>query len=317
MFKRPTDTSLLEQTTWWDFLDTPHNLRPGLGELEPLRNSMLNYVWSLGFLSSFAPPVRAFENGVNVIDENALGVGSKARFGELLVKCTEEDELVYVQPRHGWAGISLVALAKMYGKKLTLFMPASAQASETQRLVIELGAEPRFIRVAAMPVLNKYAREYAVKARAAFIPLGLKHPLVTACAVAEIYGCFMDERPGDMWCAMSTGVLSRALQIALMPTGWQIHSVAVARNMHDGEIGRSTFMSYDRAFNQNARLLPRTFDSASNYDAKAFELAVKHRSLCRKTWFWNVAGNPPKPNLTAAAVDSDRPWGDLRDFFKP
>lgn len=312
MFKRPADNSLLESTTWWDFMDLPRN---GV-ELAPLRDSMINYVWQLGFRSSFAPPIFTVEDGVNVVNEAALGVGSKARFGELLVKETKEDELVYVQPRHGWAGISLCALAKMYGKKLTLFMPASAEASETQRLVIELGAEPRFIRVAAMPVLNKYAAEYAVKARAAFIPLGLKHPLVTACAVTEIYEALRGSRPGEMWCATSTGVLSRALQIALIPNSWMVHSVAVARNLHSGELGRATFTSYDRAFTQNARTLPKTFDSASNYDAKAFEIAVKCRSELRQTWFWNVAGNPPTPTISAAAVNSNRPWGDLSDFFR-
>jgi len=313
VFTRPPngDNSLLEHVTWWDFVGQ-HRNGP---ELTPLRDSMLNYVWQLGFKSRFAEPVVLQEDGVNVVDESKLGVGSKARFGELLISQVEEEELVYVQPRHGWAGISLLALAQMYGKKLTLFMPASGKSSDTQRLVIELGAEPRFIRIAAMPVLNKYAQEYAVKKGAFFIPLGLRHPLVTANAVAQIYEFMREYPPGEMWCATSTGVLSRSLQIALMPNTWMVHSVAVARNLHAGELGRSTFTSYDRAFDQPARKLPRTFQSAHNYDAKAFEIAVKHQSMNRPTWFWNVAGNVPKPMLQPEDVNSAREWGDLRDFF--
>lgn len=317
MFNRPPngDNSLLEHTTWWDFCARDNHERYYGKELTPLRDSMLNYVWQLDFKSRFIEPGIIQEDGVNVVDESRLGVGSKARFGELLISQVLEHELVYVQPRHGWAGISLLALANLFRKKLTLFMPASARASDTQRLVIEMGAEPRFIRIAAMPVLNKYAQEYAVKKGAYFIPLGLRHPLVTANAVAAIYELLHDYPPGEMWCATSTGVLSRALQIALIPDGWTIHSVAVARNLHAGELGRATFTSYDRAFDQPARQLPRTFDSARNYDAKAWELAVQHQSMSKPTWFWNVAGNVPTPHLQPQDVDSAREWGDLRDFF--
>lgn len=316
MFTAPTHRSdLLEDTTWWSALGVP---RPtGMFQLNSLKESMLNWVYQLGWKDELPPPAIRGESGIRIVDDSTTGVGSKARFADLLFSLIEEDEVVYVQPRYGWAGISLCHLAEKHHKKLTLFMPASAKSSEHQRVAIERGADPRFVRVAAMPVLNGYAKQYAVSRGACFLPLGLKHPFVTAAAVSVIEDLFANKEPGVMWSVISTGVLSRALQIALIPRGWSMHAIAVARNLHDGELGRASFTSYDLPFARRARTLPETFDSAENYDAKGFETAVQLMHLGRNNWFWNVAGNVKPLALTAAEVHSDRAWGDVYDLTRP
>ena len=98
-----------------------------------------------------------------------------------------------------------------------------------------------------MPNLNKMAKEYAEETGGFFVPLGLYHPLVVAGVVrvaenlTQKYG-----EPEEVWCAISTGVLSRGLQI-----GWpnaKFYCVAVARNLKYGELGRSDVVSYPIPF---------------------------------------------------------------------
>lgn len=268
-----------------------------------------------GFKSSF-PPFEVIEfNGRFIIDESvSCKVGYKARAGELLVSNLVEagfKEIVYVQPRQGFAGISLAYLCKQYGLKLTLVMPASKEASPHQLLCIELGAKPLFLRVAAMPNANAMAKRYAESTGAYFVPLGLYHEDVIACGVAEVHRFFSDiPKPKEMWTAISTGVLSRTLQIALPDTDFV--AVAVARNIQQGELGRARFMSYHKSFSQRSDYIPLEFETEPNYDAKAYDYFIQHSS--EGAWFFNVAGNAPEPKLKPNDVDSYRSWGDLRDF---
>ena len=104
-----------------------------------------------GFKSSFGDFKVIQSNGFNIVDESqACPVGYKARSGEFLLstlKAQGVKEVVYVQPRRGFAGISLSYLCKKYDMDLTLIMPASKKSSDHQRLCIEYGAKPLFLRV--------------------------------------------------------------------------------------------------------------------------------------------------------------------------
>lgn len=264
------------------------------------------------FKSSFRPFYVHNVDGFNIIDESLSNpVGAKARFGEMLIKNCKHNEIVYVQPRRGFAGISLSYLCKKYNKKLTLIMPASKQASHHQRLCIELGAKPLFLRVAAMPNANVMAKKYAEKTGAFYVPLGLDHELVTACAVRNIYDYFKDKpHPKRMWTVISTGVLTRALQIALPNT--EFMAVAVARNIQNGELGRASFMSYHKPFNSKSDLIPKEFDCESSYDSKGWDYMKRYGK--EGDWFFSVAGDAQDTSILPEQVDSYREWGDIRDF---
>lgn len=263
------------------------------------------------------PFIREFD-GFTMWDDSVTGVGTKGRWGDLLVSQIEEDELVYVQPRVGWAGVSLSALAKKYDKKLTLFMPASKEASAHQLVCIERGASPIFRRIAAMPVLNKYAAEYADEKGARFIPFGLDHELVVAAGVKSTLQQWGDrEDPESVVSVVSTGVLTRTLQVVWPDT--RFHGVAVARNLHEGEIGRAHVVSYHKRFLDNAEHaseFDHRVDSAKNYDLKGIEYAThdKLRGLprYRSSLIWNVAGEIEPEHMTPDMVDSQRDWGEVR-----
>ena len=249
--------------------------------------------------------------GFNVVREDLMGFGSKCRFGDILVSTCEKDTLVYVQPRYGFAGISLAYLAKKYNKKLVLFSPSQKEISDHQAICVERGAEMKFRRVAAMPNLNRMAKAWAEDNNAFFIPLGLRHELVTAAAVKVAYDLAEKHGyPEEVWSAISTGVLQRSLQIAWPDANF--NAVAVARNIQTGERGKAKIWSHPKAFNQNvnAEYTP-PFPSALNYDAKAWEFMVKHGSP--GAWFWNVGGDPkPESEETKKKVDSQREWGEVR-----
>ena len=118
------------------------------------------------------PPPRIVEHeGIRVVRDDDL-VGSKVRGGDCLISSIKEDTIVYVQPRTGLAGVSILDVAKRHNKAVRLFMPSSKKISHHQACCIEQGAEASFHRIAAMPNLNKIAKEWAdQKENAFFVPL--------------------------------------------------------------------------------------------------------------------------------------------------
>lgn len=260
----------------------------------------------------FPAPIVKEHEGFNVVREDLMGFGSKCRFGDILVQSCPSDTLVYVQPRYGFAGISLSYLAEKYNKKLVLFSPSQKEISDHQAICIENGADMKFRRIAAMPNLNKIAADWAKENNGFFIPLGLRHELVTAAAVRVAYDMAqVHGEPKEVWHAMSTGVLGRALQIA-WPNA-EFNGVAVARNIKDGERGRAKMWSHPKEFSQNvATEFEPPFPSALNYDAKAWELMLKNGNP--GAWFWNVGGNPkPKNENTKQSINAQREWGEIID----
>jgi len=267
------------------------------------------------FKSSFGDFNVKQVDGFNVIDESeSCEVGYKARSGEFFIQDLVRQgvkKIVYVQPRRGFAGISLSWLCKKYGLELILVMPSSKEVSDHQALCVELGAKPLFARIAAMPNANSLAKKYAKKVGAYYVPLGLNHPYVVAGGVRCMYNYFKDkEKPKTIWSVISTGVLSRTMQIALPDT--EFNAVAVARNIQQGELGRAKFYSYHKPFNSKSDLIPDKFDCEDSYDSKGWDYMVKHGK--QGDWFFSVAGNAKLPTIDKSKIDSYRDWRDLKDF---
>ena len=259
-----------------------------------------------------APIIEPYEDKM-VLRADLSPAGLKAWGAEQLVSQIKEDTLVYVAPRTGHAPHAIVKLAQMYGKKVVLFCPASKCVSNHQAAMLAYdNVELRFIRIAAMPVLNKYAREWAERNGGKFLPFGLTGtPLVTAGLVRAFV--YTGKFPEATVCAVSTGTMIRALQIAWPDA---VHyGVAVARNMHDGEIGAAKVWSSHQAFQQKAHVQP-PFPSTATYDAKAWEFFQEHAPA--NSIFINVGSDAAiTSNLTEIrvdSIDSARDWGDMRDL---
>ena len=211
--------------------------------------------------------------------------------------------MVYVQPRTGLAGVSLLSVAKRHNKKVKLFMPSSKQISHHQACCIEQGADYEFHRIAAMPNLNAIAKKWADKNDDTyFIPLGLKHELVTAGFVKVASKI---PEPEEVWTVISTGVLHRALQIA-WPNA-KFHCVAVSRNMKRGEIGHENIISAPEPFTKAIKENLPPFPSVNTYDGKAWRYIPKNSG--KDILFWNVGTEPIlKDESLYTSINSYRKW---------
>jgi hypothetical protein len=252
------------------------------------------------------PAPRIVEHeGIRVVRDDDL-VGSKVRGGDCLISSLPRhiDTIVYVQPRTGLAGVSILDVAKRHNKSVRLFMPSSKKISHHQACCIEQGAEVSFHRIAAMPNLNKIAKEWAdKKENAFFVPLGLKHRMVTAGIVKV---ASQIKEPEQVWVATSTGVLTRGLQIA-WPNA-EFVSVAVSRNMKAGELGRAKVISEPRAFtaHESKENLP-PFPNIDTYDGKVWKYIPKNSG--KDILFWNVGKEPVLQDETLyETTDSYRKW---------
>jgi hypothetical protein len=239
------------------------------------------------WVSAYPIPKVIEHEGFNVIREDLLEVGTKARALDYRMANMTQSECVYVQPRYGYAGIALSWLANKHGKKCVLFVPESKGITPHIQRCFDYGAEIHFRKIYGMNGLRKYAREYCeANTDSYYFQPGLRdEPTITACLIKTAIS--MNIKPKEVWSVVSTGVLQRALQIAWPDADF--HAVAVARNMKPGELGKANIYSHPMAFSQcekDIHLPP--FPSAPNYDAKAWRFVREHASL--GAYFWNVAG---------------------------
>lgn len=265
------------------------------------------------------PPVQIEEfEDKYVMRADLSPAGLKAYGAEKVIAETKEDVLVYCAPRVGHAPDAIATLAAMYGKSCVFFCPAAEQPSRHQAVLKARGADLRFIRIAAMPTLNVYAKRWADKHGAKFLPFGLSGvPMVTAGLVklAVDVEKRLGRQPSEVWMAVSTGTAIRAFQI-----GWPkvvARGVVVARNMHDGEIGNARLRSATVPFLRPVKPheLP-PFQTTSNYDAKAWEDFVTFGAP--ESIFINVGADAEierhmTPGLIES-IDSKREWHDMRDY---
>lgn len=225
------------------------------------------------FQSKLTPPVVQKCGDKWVFRGDASASSLKGYGAEQLIAECEEKVLVYCAPRVGMAMDAIATLAKLYGKRCVFFCPASSEASMHQKALLAYGADLRFVKIAAMPTLNSYAKKWAEQHGAKYLPFGLaKTPSVTAGIVnlADQISAQIGKAPSEVWMSVSTGTAIRALQIAWPDAAYK--GIVVARNMHDGEIGRAALWSATLPFLRDVPLSKRPpFPSTSNYDAKCWQ----------------------------------------------
>lgn len=262
-----------------------------------------------GFVSLLPEIIIKEHEGVKVVREDLSVIGgTKSRAGEFLISQTKKNTLVYVVPRVGHAGIAIIELAKLYNKEVIFFMPACKEISDHQAHIISMGPKDViFERIAAMPNLNKIAKKYADQNGYEFLPFGLNHPYTIAGFVRTCEELLKNySEPEELWSVVSTGVLTRGLQIGFQNT--KMKGVCVARNMKHGELGRTEIISEPLAFLKNEKQcnLPE-FNTVPSYDGKGWKYVPKNTA--RDVWFWNVAGNITAPeNFDKSLIKSYKDW---------
>jgi hypothetical protein len=273
----------------------------------PDRQSFLNL--TKNFKSLLPEIIIKEHDGIKVAREDlTLKGGTKSRAAEFLVSNIKNNTLVYVVPRVGHAGVAIMELAKLYNKDVIFFMPACKEISDNQASIIEMGPKDViFERIAAMPNLNNLAKKYANQNGYEFLPFGLNHSHTIAGFVRICEELLKNyNEPEEMWSVVSTGVLTRGLQIGFKNTN--MHGIAVARNMKHGELGRTKIISEPLPFLKEEKInnLP-DFDTVPSYDGKGWKYVPKNTG--KNVWFWNVAGNIKKPeNFDKSKIKSYKNW---------
>lgn len=243
--------------------------------------------------------------------------GLKAYGAERFIAELDCEVMGYAAPRVGHAAEAIASLAETYGKTCVFFAAASKQVTPHQAVVLAYrNCDLRFVRIAAMPCLNSWIRNWAKQFNGVALPFGLADtPEVTAGLVnmcqqhTELHG-----EPIQFYCAVSTGTMTRALQI-----GWpnsEPNGVAVARNIKEGEKGFSDVVSYHRTFYKPSEYEPE-FNTTATYDAKAYKRFIDEAEP--GAIFINVGSDAQIEDRLREVKDWDkidavREWGDQSAF---
>jgi threonine dehydratase len=227
-------------------------------------------------------PIIELHEGFQIVREDLVPGGTKARILPEILKDIDADEFVYPSTTYGYGPLAVAHAAKELGKKAVLFYPARNRENWTPMMeeAESIGAEIVMVKMGFMSVLKCRANEYCEEnSRAHMVPLG--------CDTAEFHQGFVDlakslrKRPKEVWCAAGTGALTRALQEA-WPNA-EHHAVVVA--MKTADTGTAIRHTVKIPFERAAKNMP-PFPSAANYDAKVWEVMKEHASP--KALFWNV-----------------------------
>ena len=265
-----------------------------------------------------APVVEPYEDKWILRADLAPG-GLKAFGGERVIAESKYDTMVYCAPRQGHAPDAIAMIAKEYGKKCVFFMPASKQVSDHQGALFAYDhCSFKFFKIAAMPVLNQYAKKWAAENNAQYLSFGLTGvPTVTAGLInmARNVTNTIGQDPTEIYCAVSTGTMIRALQI-----GWPDATpkgVAVARNIHKGERGVADLETATIPFLKKtpvADTMP--IPTTGAYDAKAWERFVKEGKP--GAIFINVGADEHivrnLSQVDRTKINSQREWHDMGDW---
>jgi Pyridoxal-phosphate dependent enzyme len=241
---------------------------------------------------------------ITVVREDKLPAGSKSRMAHALVAHSKAKVFTYAQMKNGYAGISLAWACKELGRDCVLYIPETkhGKLSPHQQRCADLGALIIPHKIYGASGLRKAAREHAQDIPdGRYIDMGMRgEPLCTAALISACQSIKKSiGNPPEIWSVISTGQLTRSLQIAFPKS--KPYGVAVARNIHKGEAGAITkneatcgddfpdMFNHPFEFNDDEDEDKQPpFPSAKNYDAKAWRYVVRYAS--HGALFWNVAG---------------------------
>ena len=164
------------------------------------------------YTSSLPKPIIKEHNGIKVVRDDLLEGGTKRRAFTIYVKSKPEiDEFVYASPRQGYAQLSLAYACKDLGKKCTVTVPKGERYWLTNKAE-EIGANIIEVPMGYLTNIQAKAKKYCLDNDAHLIPFGGDHTIIVRdmCEVAKS----LNINPKEVWSVMSSGVLSRGLQMA-------------------------------------------------------------------------------------------------------
>lgn len=224
-----------------------------------------------------APVVECY-HGFSVVRDDLLPGGTKCRALEAIM--LPGREYVYAGPAQGFAQVALAETARRIGARATVFVAKRKDPHPLTRKARDAGAKVYLVPHGYLSNVQSKAKRYAADMGAELLPFGINRPDCLQ-AIADAARAIMPS-PEEVWSVAGSGVLTRALQGAWPDAAF--HAVVVGKQ--DIDTGAARRWNYPLAFEKNARV--RTpFPSVANYDAKGWEVMLKHGAA--GALFWNVA----------------------------
>lgn len=230
-------------------------------------------------LPPLPPPLLVEHEGIIVVRDDLLPGGTKRRALPAFLD-DQHDEYVYASPVYGHAQIALAYLAQDVGVKASIFCAKRKEWHELTKEAADLGALIHEVPNGYLRVVQARAREHCEQHRGAkLLPFGLNDPaFIEALAVVALE---LPVWPTEVWTAVGSGVLTRALQIA-----WPKAKFCGVRVGASSNAGLAYVYAAPEVYEQSARILP-PFPSCSNYDAKVWRFIKEYAAP--GALFWNVA----------------------------
>lgn len=227
---------------------------------------------------SFPKPVIQAHHGIDVVRDDLIQGGTKARFLHYLFDA--HDTIVYATPAEGGAQVALAECAKLKGKQAVLFVAERKTPHFRTIQAAKAGAIVYQVPHGYLSNVQSKARRYCQDKGAFYLEFGADMPLAlekiaqTARSIGREYQ--------QVWCAAGSGVLARGLGIAFPHAA--IHAVQIGRPPHLP--ANAVLHVHPLEFSQ--RKANPDFPSCPHYDAKAWDVCRKEHQ--GQTLFWNVLG---------------------------
>ena len=239
---------------------------------------------TIDYTTNLPNPIIEDHDGVKVVRDDLIDGGTKRRAFYVYIKSKSDiEEFVYASPRQGYAQLSLAHVCKDLNRKCTVTVPQGKRYWLTDEAE-KLGANIIEVPMGFLTHIQYVAKEYCMDNDAHLIPFGGDHPIIVRamCEVAKS----LNINPKEVWTVMSSGVLSRGLQMA-----WPnaiVYGVKIGHNTTIQEQGRATCLRSKYKFQQECKKTERPpFPSSLTYDSKAWSF-IKEKATTGAL-FWNVA----------------------------
>ena len=229
-----------------------------------------------------APIIEEFD-GIQVVRDDLLDGGTKRRaFNYYVASLPEVKEFVYASPRQGYAQLSLAYSCRDLNRKCTVTVPKGKRywlTDEAERLGCKIIEVP----MGYLTNIQHKARVYCEENESHLIPFGGDHPIIVEAMCSEANR--LDINPTEVWTVISSGVLSRGLQLAWPDA--KIYGVQIGHNTTEREMGRAECYRSKYKFQQECKKDERPpFPSSLTYDSKAWTFIKEHAT--EGALFWNV-----------------------------
>lgn len=230
-------------------------------------------------------PIVMEHDGFLVVRDDLLDGGTKRRaFNVYVESFPDVKEWVYASPRQGYAQLSLAYACNDLGKKATVTIPKGNHTWLTDE-AIRLGCNIIEVPMGYLTNIQAKAKRYVEEHEgSSLVPFGGDHPIIIE-AMKNVALSLDIEPPKEIWTVMSSGVLSRGLQLAFPKA--KVYGVQIGHGTTEREMGRAETMRSKYKFDQECKEEDRPpFPSSLTYDSKAWEFMKERAS--KGALFWNV-----------------------------